>query len=108
MKHGGGRMMCNQLKRWLVTIGLVLMISIMAACGQTSEGQEKESYVPKELTVQFVPSQNADTLEAKPLEKLLQDEWGIPVNISVSTDYNTIIEAMYSKKVDVVFLPPTA
>ena len=33
---------------------------------------------PKELTVQFVPSQNADTLEAKakPLEKLLSDKLG--------------------------------
>ncbi|MFD1954542.1 phosphate/phosphite/phosphonate ABC transporter substrate-binding protein [Paenibacillus thailandensis] len=69
-----------------------------------------EGYVPTELTVQFVPSQNADTLEAKakPLEKLLGDKLGIPVKVSVSTDYNTIIEAMASKKVDVGFLPPTA
>lgn len=60
--------------------------------------------------MQFVPSQNADTLEAKakPLEKLLTDRLGIPVKVSVSTDYNTIIEAMASKKVDVGFLPPTA
>ncbi|WP_338553919.1 phosphate/phosphite/phosphonate ABC transporter substrate-binding protein [Paenibacillus sp. KS-LC4] len=67
-------------------------------------------YVPTTLTVQFVPSQNADTLEAKakPLEKLLGDKLGIPVKVSVSTDYNTIIEAMASKKVDVGFLPPTA
>ncbi|MBO9599570.1 MAG: phosphate/phosphite/phosphonate ABC transporter substrate-binding protein [Cohnella sp.] len=67
-------------------------------------------YVPETLTVQFVPSQNADTLEAKakPLEKLLSDRLGVPVKVSVSTDYNTIIEAMASKKVDVGFLPPTA
>ncbi|CAM4298714.1 phosphate/phosphite/phosphonate ABC transporter substrate-binding protein [Paenibacillus macerans] len=67
-------------------------------------------YVPETLTVQFVPSQNADTLEAKakPLEKLLSDRLGIPVKVSVSTDYNTIIEAMASKQVDVGFLPPTA
>ncbi|WP_028560724.1 phosphate/phosphite/phosphonate ABC transporter substrate-binding protein [Paenibacillus pinihumi] len=67
-------------------------------------------FVPDKLTVQFVPSQNADTLEAKakPLEKLLTDRLGIPVKVSVSTDYNTIIEAMASKKVDVGFLPPTA
>ncbi|MNO32406.1 Phosphate-import protein PhnD precursor [compost metagenome] len=71
---------------------------------------EATGYVPEKLTVQFVPSQNADTLEAKakPLEKLLSDKLGIPVEVSVSTDYNTIIEAMASKKVDVGFLPPTA
>src|SRR5699024_11621573 len=64
----------------------------------------------EELTVQFVPSQNADTLEAKakPLEELLSDELGIPVKVSVSTDYNTIVEAMKSDQVDVGFLPPTA
>ncbi|UUZ97756.1 phosphate/phosphite/phosphonate ABC transporter substrate-binding protein [Paenibacillus sp. P25] len=61
------------------------------------------------MTVQFVPSQNAETLEAKakPLEKLLGDKLGIPVKVSVSTNYNTVIEAMASKKVDVGFLPPT-
>lgn len=66
-------------------------------------------FIPKELKVQFVPSQNAETLEAKakPLEKLLGDKLGIPVKVSVSTDYNVVIEAMSSKQVDVGFLPPS-
>ncbi len=29
-----------------------------------------------------------------------------PVHVSMSTDYNTVVEAMKSKKVDVGFLPP--
>ncbi|KRM19807.1 extracellular solute-binding protein PhnD [Ligilactobacillus hayakitensis DSM 18933 = JCM 14209] len=67
-------------------------------------------YVPKKLTVQFVPSSNAESMEAKakPLEKLLKKELGVPVKVSVSTDYNTIVEAMGSKQVDVGFLPPDA
>ncbi|MBN2980847.1 phosphate/phosphite/phosphonate ABC transporter substrate-binding protein [Cohnella algarum] len=75
-----------------------------------SPSESPTGYVPTTLTVQFVPSQNADTLEAKakPLEKLLSDQLGIEVKVSVSTDYNTIIEAMASKQVDVGFLPPTA
>ena len=70
----------------------------------------RKRYVPKTLNVQFVPSQNADTLEAKakPLEKLLSDKLNIPVKVSISTNYNTIVEAMASKQVDVGFLPPTA
>ena len=62
--------------------------------------QVREIINLKELTVQFVPSQNADKLEAKakPLEKLLSDKLGIPVKVSVSTNYNTIVEAMKSKK----------
>ncbi|MEH7343312.1 phosphate/phosphite/phosphonate ABC transporter substrate-binding protein [Bacillus sp. JJ1532] len=94
----------------LATIGLSLALTtaILSACGsnKTSSGD----YTPESLTVQFVPSQNADTLEAKakPLEGLLKDKLGIPVTVSVSTNYNTIVEAMASKKVDVGFLPPTA
>lgn len=87
----------------------ILTLVVLAGCGNNG-GTSSQGYVPKELTVQFVPSQNADTLEAKakPLEKLLGDKLGIPVKVSVSTDYNTIIEAMSSKQVDVGFLPPTA
>lgn len=93
----------------------LLAIGLLGGCG-TEETNVKESdteakgYVPETLNVQFVPSQNADTLEAKakPLEKLLSDELDIPVKVSVSTSYNTIVEAMASKQVDVGFLPPTA
>jgi phosphonate transport system substrate-binding protein len=96
----------------LLAVGLVLSLSIgiLAGCGSSSSSKSSSGYVPKELTVEFVPSQNAETLEAKakPLEKLLSARLGIPVKVSVSTDYNTIIEAMGSKQVDVGFLPPTA
>ncbi|MED3726517.1 phosphate/phosphite/phosphonate ABC transporter substrate-binding protein [Priestia filamentosa] len=98
-----------------VGMSVALAAGVLAGCGNneeasTSSGSNGESAEKKELTVQFVPSQNADTLEAKakPLEKLLSDELDRPVKVSVSTDYNTIVEAMASKKVDVGFLPPTA
>ncbi|WP_179104391.1 phosphate/phosphite/phosphonate ABC transporter substrate-binding protein [Virgibacillus proomii] len=94
-------------------LGLALLfIVLLSACGDKEENAKAEKGEEKldKLTVQFVPSQNADTLEAKakPLEKLLSDELDIPVEVSVSTDYNTIIEAMASEQVDVGFLPPTA
>ncbi|WP_128895506.1 phosphate/phosphite/phosphonate ABC transporter substrate-binding protein [Longirhabdus pacifica] len=89
----------------LAVVGMSLMMTagLLAGCGDDSEG----SYVPEKLTVQFVPSQSAETLEAKakPLEKLLGDRLGIPVEVSVSTEYNTVVEAMNSKQVDVGFLP---
>ncbi|WHY85722.1 phosphate/phosphite/phosphonate ABC transporter substrate-binding protein [Neobacillus novalis] len=94
-----------------IGMSLTLAAGILSGCGSSKDASAKNaSYAPETLTVQFVPSQNADTLEAKakPLEKLLSDKLGIPVKVSVSTDYNTIIEAMASKKVDIGFLPPTA
>ncbi|OAB43777.1 phosphate/phosphite/phosphonate ABC transporter substrate-binding protein [Paenibacillus glacialis] len=77
---------------------------------ETSAKPAETGYIPKELEVQFVPSQNAETLEAKtkPLEKLLGDQLNIPVHVSVSPDYNTIVEALSSKQVDIGFLPPSA
>ncbi|WP_213335108.1 phosphate/phosphite/phosphonate ABC transporter substrate-binding protein [Enterococcus casseliflavus] len=105
------------MKVWKKTamfgLGLVAAVTL-AACGSggasTDSAAEDAGYVPEKLTVQFVPSQAAETLEAKakPLEQLLSDELGIPVTVSVSTDYNTIVEAMASKQVDVGFLPPNA
>jgi phosphonate transport system substrate-binding protein len=106
-----------------VSMSLVVVAGIAAGCAKKEEPSATSTtkasatpapaaaagFVPKELKVQFVPSQNAETLEAKakPLEKLLGDKLGIPVKVSVSTDYNTVIEAMASKQVDIGFLPPS-
>lgn len=94
----------------LMTIGAALMAT---ACSNNSSSQGttgKDGYTPKELNVQFVPSVQANKMEAKakPLEGLLKKELGIPVHVTVSTDYNGLVEAMSSKKVDVGFMPPDA
>lgn len=98
----------------LVVLGLALLVLpiTLFGCGKgtSSTSSSSAGYAPKKLTVEFVPSSNAGTIEAKakPLEGLLKKQLGIPVTVSVSTDYNTIVEAMGSKKVDVGFLPPDA
>ena len=88
----------------------VMLVALMAtACSGKSKSDNSSNGTPKSLNVQFVPSQAATELEsrAKPLEKMLSDRLGIPVHVSMSTDYNTVVEAMKSKKVDVGFLPPS-
>ncbi|WP_040983005.1 phosphate/phosphite/phosphonate ABC transporter substrate-binding protein [Oceanobacillus jeddahense] len=94
----------------------VFSLLFLAACGDSddSSGDDNSSdgdtYVPDSLTVQFVPSQNAETLEAraKPLEDLLENELDIDVTVSVSTNYNTVVESLASEQIDVGFLPPNA
>lgn len=102
--------MLNFRKFSALGLSLVVAAGVLSGCATKKEEPKPTAYVPKELKVQFVPSQSAETLEAKakPLEKLLSDKLGIPVKVSVSTNYNTIIEAMSSKQVDIGFLPPTA
>lgn len=101
------------MKSWKkVLLGAVsgLLALSLAGCGGGDKKESSEPYVPKELKVQFVPSQSAETLEAKakPLEKLLKKELDIPVKVSVATDYNTIVEALDADQIDVGFLPPNA
>nr|WP_186337573.1 MULTISPECIES: phosphate/phosphite/phosphonate ABC transporter substrate-binding protein [Lactobacillaceae] len=102
-------------KAKLLVLGLALLALpiTLFGCGKATSSTSSATsagYTPKKLSVEFVPSSNAGTIEAKakPLEGLLKKQLGIPVTVSVSTDYNTIVEAMGSKKVDVGFLPPDA
>lgn len=96
-----------RLKKLLVAGVAVLVAGLTAACSNGSKSSSKD-YTPKSLQIQFVPSQNAATLEAraKPLEKMLSKKLDIPVHVTTSTSFNAPIEAMASKKVDVAFLPP--
>ncbi len=97
----------KRFRRILVAVVALLVAVVATACSNKSNSS-KGGYIPKSLTIQFVPSQAATKLQAraKPLEKMLSKRLGIPVHVSMSTDYNTVVEAMKSKKVDVGFLPP--
>lgn len=104
---------------------MALAILLLAACSSDktedsnnssgSTDNEKSSKAaenskdPDKLTIGFVPSQNAETLEAKakPLADLLQKELGIDIDVKVTTDYNGVVEAMGAKQLDLGFLPPT-
>jgi phosphonate transport system substrate-binding protein len=100
--------MLKKYSGWLITL---LFISVLlTACGNSDSEKDKDAdYEPEELTIGFVPSQNAETLEAraKPLADLLSKELDIPVDVKVTTDYNGVVEAMGSKQLDLGFLPPT-
>lgn len=98
-------------KIMVIILTLVLILSLFSSCKTKPENiPAPKAYIPKELTVQFVPSHHEKTLEekVKPLESLLSKKLGIPVKVSIATNYNSIIEAMSSKEIDVGFLPPLA
>ncbi|CCI84841.1 alkylphosphonate ABC transporter [Lactobacillus pasteurii DSM 23907 = CRBIP 24.76] len=102
-----------KFKKLVVGAVALLAATALAACSngsKSSSSSSKKSYEPKVLNVQFVPSTQANTIEAKakPLESMLKKKLGIPVHVTVSTDYNGLVEAMASKKVDVGFMPPDA
>ncbi len=102
-----------KFKKIVVGALALLTAAVATACSSNNNSKSSSStgYTPKKvLNVQFVPSSQASTLEAKakPLESLLKKELGIPVKVTVSTSNNALVEAMSSHQVDVGFLPPDA
>lgn len=102
-------MKISKIKKFLLATCLLLLTFGITACSNNKTSSKTDA-TPKSLNVQFVPSVAANKLEAraKPMEKLLSKRLGIPVHVSMSTDYNGLVEAMKSKKVDVGFLPSDA
>ncbi|MBE3594480.1 MAG: phosphate/phosphite/phosphonate ABC transporter substrate-binding protein [Candidatus Carbobacillus altaicus] len=63
----------------------------------------KTTLPQKEIVFGFIPSQEAENLDAKakPLADALSKELGVPVKSFVGTNYNAVIEAMGAGKVDI-------
>ncbi|MFT8470848.1 phosphate/phosphite/phosphonate ABC transporter substrate-binding protein [Oenococcus sp.] len=82
-----------------------LMISLPASLASAAQSRN-----PKTIRVGFVPSENASTMQARaiPLGKMLSRRLDKKVQVTVSTDYNSIVEALGSGKIDVGFLPPAS
>ena len=93
------------MKRKFVTIlALTLGMTALVGCGGAGEEETKE------LNVQFVPTNNDGSMEAKakPFEEYLSEKLGYDVNVTLATDYSTIVEAMASGQVDLGIMPPDA
>ncbi|MDC7243437.1 MAG: phosphate/phosphite/phosphonate ABC transporter substrate-binding protein [Sphaerochaetaceae bacterium] len=83
----------------LLLFALLIGIGLVGCSGS-------EYITPDVLEVQFIPSGDADVLDAQrlPLQNLLEAELGMDVNVTVATDYNALIEGMKSEKIHVGFL----
>ncbi len=95
-------------------IALVLVVAlalgVAAGCTKTEAPKPAAEKPVTKIVVGFVPSQNADKLAAtaKPLGEMLQKQLGegYKVETVVMANFNGLVEAMGSKKVDVGFLNP--
>lgn len=84
-------------------LALVLALALaMTAIAAVAEGLDVQS-----LNIQFVPT-NTETADATTAEfsAYMSNLLGIPVNVTVATSYNAIVEAMESGTVDVGIMPP--
>lgn len=95
----------NLKKVMKVAVVFGMCAALISGC---SKG--KNETVNTALNVQFVPTNNDGSMKAKvkPLEEYLSNKLGRKVNVTMATDYTTIVEAMASKKVDIGIMPPAA
>nr|WP_130790314.1 phosphate/phosphite/phosphonate ABC transporter substrate-binding protein [Lachnoclostridium pacaense] len=95
------------MKKKVVVCMAALGLSLLALAGC---GKKEASEDAKELNVQFVPTNNDGSMEAKakPFAQYLSGKLGCKVNVTLATDYSTIVEAMASGKVDIGIMPPAA
>ncbi|UPQ85168.1 phosphate/phosphite/phosphonate ABC transporter substrate-binding protein [Ignavigranum ruoffiae] len=93
-------------KSFLSIVSLVLIAIVFVATGLNFKAEAEE----KALEVQFVPTNNDGSMQAKaePFAKYLSEKLGREVNVTLATDYSTIVQAMASGQVDIGIMPPAA
>ncbi|MBP1048292.1 phosphate/phosphite/phosphonate ABC transporter substrate-binding protein [Enterococcus sp. BWM-S5] len=87
----------------------VMLLAALTGCGSGDSGSSNEAAKEK-LVVQFVPTNNDGTMEAKakPFAEYLSKKLDREVEVTLATDYSTIVEAMGSGQVDIGIMPPAA
>lgn len=87
----------------------VMLLTALAGCG-SGKTSSSEKDTKEKLVVQFVPTNNDGSMEAKakPFAKYLSKKLDREVEVTLATDYSTIVEAMSSGQVDVGIMPPAA
>ncbi len=83
------------------------LLLAVALCASFTGCGSKDEETP--IRIQFVPT-NTDTADAttKAFEEYMEGLLETDVEVTVATNYNTIVEAMQSKQVDVGIMPPAA
>lgn len=89
----------------------VMLLTALTGCGSSGNTSDSSKDTSKEkLVVQFVPTNNDGSMEAKakPFADYLSKKLDRDVEVTLATDYSTIVEAMSSGQVDVGIMPPAA
>lgn len=97
--------MKNLFRNMLLGLTLVFCLLVGTTSSQVLHAEDQ-----KPLQVQFVPTNNDGSIEAKakPLGEYLSKKLGREVKVTLATDYSTIVQAMSSGQVDLGIMPPAA
>jgi phosphonate transport system substrate-binding protein len=96
-----------QLRRGLMALALATVAAVPALTAMPALAAEPAKPV-KPLTIGLIPAEDSQAMieSSRLVLDSLQQQLGMPVKPFVATDYNGVIEALRSKKLDVAYLGP--
>lgn len=106
-----------QFKQLVMGISILMLAVVLIGCGSNTaknssenEADGNKGEAKEKLVVQFVPTNNDGSMEAKakPFAEYLSKQLDREVEVTLATDYSTIVEAMSSNQVDIGIMPPAA
>ena len=99
----------GEIKRAASMVACCFMVLLASACGGGSrESPTAQSADAKPLVVALVPDEDAATViqDNQGLKSYLETTLDLPVELVVSTDYSTLIEAATRNKTDLTYFGP--
>lgn len=96
------------MKQSFLAIIAVLMVVVLAACGDEEKTNEGSDGKKKELTIGVIPAQTEGEMQGAmdKLESTLEEKMDRQVKIDTYPDYNGVVEAMNFNKIDMAFFGP--
>lgn len=97
----------------MIGVTVASSVGLLAACGGGDNGdgngeEAGDNGQVDQLTMGFVPSQDADEIATtvEPLQERLSEELGVEIDAEVMTNYTALVEGMRTQNIDIGFLPP--
>lgn len=94
------------MKKILFTISALILILVLAACGEENQESQEDQSTP--FTIGVIPAQTEGEMQVAmdKLEAILTDELAREVTVEVYPDYNGVVEAMNYDKIDMAYFGP--
>ncbi|MGH2318429.1 phosphate/phosphite/phosphonate ABC transporter substrate-binding protein [Planococcus sp. SE5232] len=98
------------MKKWILTISVLLLALFLSACGDDSTDTESSTGSSNEepFTIGVIPAQTEGEMQTAmdKLQTILSEELDREVEIEVYPDYNGVVESMNYDQIDMAYLGP--
>lgn len=98
------------LKKWILTVSILLLALFLSACGNDSAEEESSTTGDNQepFTIGVIPAQTEGEMQTAmdKLQTILAEELDREVEIEVYPDYNGVVESMNYDQIDMAYLGP--